>query len=66
MSNMGRNRTLRLRFSPPIHPNPGKMASSLPAVPMWSANNGMFFPQKQDNSGMLKKSNTAPDGLALS
>jgi hypothetical protein len=44
-------------LSPLFHPNPGKMASGLPAAPMWNAKDGMPVPEMQDNSKMLKKSN---------
>jgi hypothetical protein len=64
--NMGRSRNLRLRFSSLFHPNPGKLASGLPAAPMWNAKDGMSFPQMQDNSGMLKKSNIATVAIVLS
>jgi hypothetical protein len=66
VKNMGRSRNLQLRFSPLFHPNPGKKASGLPAVPMWNAKDGISFPEMQDNSGMLKKNNTASFDIALS
>ena len=64
--NMGRNRNLRFRFLPQIHPNPGKKASGLPAAPMWNAKDGMSFPQMQDNSGMLKKNNIVTIAIVFS
>jgi hypothetical protein len=62
--NMGPSRTLRLRFTPLINPNPGKWASRLPAVPMRVAKDGMCFPEMQDISRMLKKNNIASIALA--
>ena len=59
--NMSPSRTLRLHLSPLFHPNPGKKASGLPAVPMWNAKDGMSVPEMQDISGMLRKSNIAPN-----